>query len=203
MHSGSHQGGQSAHARAGTHYRVNHGLRPDVAPEIADGESVIFEQRLYDILAYIVNVALDGGHHHFEFFGVRRARKTRLYYIERRRGRLRAHQKLGQKHSFVFKLLPYLVEGGDYVVVYDVERGLRFKQFGRALRRPGLETLNYGFFEAARGRRRRRGRLRLNGRGDRRGVLNIPQTAPVVPEQGEATPVCFNHLVRVGVDYGG
>ena len=75
-------------------YRYRHGdyfEKFDAVGNAAGAFTVIFQKRLYYVLADVVDVALYRGDDHFDLFGVPSARKRRLYRLESAGRRLRAH----------------------------------------------------------------------------------------------------------------
>src|SRR5699024_2023615 len=115
-----HRGDGSGHKRRKAYHLCAHLLslvddnaRGHVPAHIVHLEAVIFEQSLYDIFAYVVNIALYRGDYYFKILRSAAARKGGLYHFERARGRLGAHKQLGQKERLVFKSLAHFVERGD------------------------------------------------------------------------------------------
>ena len=125
-----HKGGKSDHCDILLYRRVDYELRVNVPSEVDDGVAVVVEQGLDDVLADVVNVALDCGENDLALAHARAARfgEVLLYHLKARLSGVRALDKLRQEYLFVLKVRAYPVEGGDQLLVNDRHSVLCFEQ---------------------------------------------------------------------------
>ena len=91
---------------------------------------VILPQHFYNIFADVVDIAFHNGQ--YDGVALRFAGLPCLHlffdFIKSRLGRVRRHQKLGQEQRLFAKAFPHRVEGGNDVLVDDLQRRFIFSQ---------------------------------------------------------------------------
>ena len=104
-----------------------------IATQIIHFIAVVLHEHLHDVLADVVNIALHGRENHTAAFLPSGTAHRALNDLKGCLCRLGRHEKLRQEERPLFKALAHHIEGGNELLIHNVERRFPFRNAARGL----------------------------------------------------------------------